>query len=91
MLDRIPWRDCLLVSFAFLFYTVIAVASIFSTAWFVDIDDIPRLHAAALARKSIQNERIFAFAVPFSWNQVLGILRKKFPKREFPADVLMGR
>ena len=40
----------------------------------------------ALASKSIKNERIFAFAAPFTLNQVLGILTTKNPGRDFPAD-----
>ena len=29
---------------------------------------------------------MFGFAEPYDWNQVLGIFRKLYPDREFPAD-----
>jgi hypothetical protein len=31
-------------------------------------------------------ERIFAFSAPFTWNQILGILRKLYPDRAFMQD-----
>lgn len=58
------------------------------TAWFVDVDDTARLHVAALLSKSVNNERIFAFAQPYTWNQVLAIMRAAYPSRAFPEDLL---
>ena len=36
---------------------------------------------------SVVNERIFAFAAPFTWNDVIAALRKVFPEREFDDDI----
>lgn len=35
----------------------------------------------------MQNERILAFAYPFNWNDILAVLRKIYPDREFPKDI----
>jgi nucleoside-diphosphate-sugar epimerase len=35
--------------------------------WFVDVQDVGRLHVAALTNPDVNNERIFAFAEPFNW------------------------
>jgi hypothetical protein len=56
-------------------------------AWYVDVDDTARVHVAALLSKSVNNERIFAFARPYSWNQVLAIMRMIYPTRKFPGDI----
>ena len=44
------------------------------------------LHAAALLDEGINGERIYAFAKEFNWTDILSILRKLRPAREFPAD-----
>ena len=56
------------------------------TEYFVDVRDNARLHVAALTDADIHNERIFAFAEPFNWNDILRILRKLRPNHEFPPD-----
>ena len=58
-----------------------------SIAWYVDVNDTARLHVAALLSKAIQNERIFAFAAPYTWNEILAVMRKAYPSREFPDDI----
>ena len=53
----------------------------------MDVDDTARIHVAALLSKAVQNERIFAFAEPYTWNEVLAILRRVYPSRKFPDDI----
>jgi hypothetical protein len=53
----------------------------------VDVIDTARIHVAALLCKSISNERIFAFAEPFTWNDVLAVLRKLHPSKKFADDI----
>ncbi|KAI4162407.1 MAG: hypothetical protein LQ342_003973 [Letrouitia transgressa] len=55
--------------------------------YFVDVRDNARLHVAALTDPAIQNERVFAFAEPFNWNDVLHILRKLRPNHKFSPDM----
>lgn len=49
--------------------------------------DVGRLHVAALLSESVKDERIYAAAAPFSWNQVLAILRKLYPSKEIADDI----
>jgi hypothetical protein len=37
---------------------------------------------------SVKNERIFAFAKPYTWNEILSIMRKAYPSRSFPEDLV---
>ena len=54
--------------------------------YFVDVRDTAQLHVAALVDPSCNGQRIFAFAEPYSWNQVLGIFRKQNPEGKFSED-----
>lgn len=54
--------------------------------YYVDTQDVGRLHAAALTQPGMKGERIFGFAEPWSWNDVLHIFREKFPGHEFVED-----
>ncbi|CAG8019496.1 unnamed protein product [Penicillium olsonii] len=47
--------------------------------WYVNVTDVARLHVAALLSPSIRMERVFAFAAPQNWTDVLEILRKLHP------------
>ena len=53
----------------------------------VNVKDTARLHVAALVDPETKNERLLAFAEPFNWNDLLEILRKLFPKKDFPANI----
>jgi hypothetical protein len=55
--------------------------------WYVNVDDTARIHVAALLCKSINNERIFAYAEPFTWNDILAVLRKLYPSKKFEDDI----
>ncbi|KAL1885951.1 hypothetical protein Plec18167_001452 [Paecilomyces lecythidis] len=52
--------------------------------WFVDVEDTARLHVIALLDPAVKSERLFAFAAPMNWTDVIGILRKLRPYRQFP-------
>ncbi|KAK5170972.1 uncharacterized protein LTR77_004116 [Saxophila tyrrhenica] len=58
--------------------------------YFVDVRDTARLHVIAMIDPACNGERIFAFAAPFTWNDILAVLRKQNPGREFPADMEGG-
>lgn len=64
---------------------LIAVLFIFDTEYYVDVRDTARLHVAALTNPDVKSERIFAYAAPFNWVDLLTILRKAFPDRNIPA------
>jgi nucleoside-diphosphate-sugar epimerase len=54
--------------------------------WQVDVEDIAKLHLAALTMNDVQNERLFGFAHRFNYNNFLQAFRALAPKREFAAD-----
>ena len=56
------------------------------TEYFVDIQDVARLHVAALIHPSVASERIFAYTTPFNWNNILAAFRKLFPHQTFRDD-----
>lgn len=53
----------------------------------VDVRDVGRLHVAALINPTVKSERIFAYSSPFNWNDVLEILRKVYPERQWPENI----
>ena len=50
--------------------------------WFIDVHDCARVHVAALLDPKVQNERLFAFAEPFNWTDILSALAKLRPGNE---------
>ncbi|GLA19226.1 hypothetical protein AnigIFM62618_006895 [Aspergillus niger] len=56
-------------------------------AYCVDAEDVALLHVAGLTLPDVNNERIFAFGNPFTWNEVISIFRNAFPDREFPSEL----
>ncbi|KAK6371656.1 uncharacterized protein PV06_01323 [Exophiala oligosperma] len=50
-------------------------------AFFTDVQDSARLMVAAVASKSIKNERIFAYHVNRTWNDLRSKVRELFPDR----------
>src|SRR5437763_255698 len=74
----IPRRKCLL--FCFYFFSIsVSWILIFVSEWCVDVEDTARLHVIALLDPDVQSERIFAAARPFTWTEVLHILRTLRP------------
>ncbi|KAH7308568.1 putative aldehyde reductase 2 [Stachybotrys elegans] len=53
----------------------------FDLAYFTDVQDSARLLVAALALESIKNERIFAYYVNRSWNDMRHKVKELFPDR----------
>jgi len=70
-----------------LFRGDMAGTSLVPPQWFVNVKDAARLHISGLINPSVENERIYAFAAPFNWNDVLAILRELYPDRKFPEDI----
>lgn len=58
----------------------------FPSQWFVDVRDTARLHVIGLIDPSCANERLFAFAETYTWNQIFAIMRKQFPDRKIQDD-----
>ncbi|KAJ7663854.1 NAD-P-binding protein [Mycena polygramma] len=56
-------------------------------SWYINVVDTTRLHGAALIDPSCNGKRIFAFGATYNWNDVLAVLRKQNPGREFIEDV----
>lgn len=62
----------------------------FLSEYFVDVQDVGRLHVAAVLLGKVRSERIFAFAARYNWDAVLGILRELEPRRTFPDNFSGG-
>lgn len=80
-------RHCLQVCIYPCFSSLHFIANHDQIAWFVDVADTARLHVAALALYSVSNERIFAFAEPYTWNEILAIMREVYPTRKIAEDI----
>lgn len=52
----------------------------------IDVQDAGLLHVAAAILPDVKSERIFGFAEPFCWDDVLEILRKQCPNRTFQEN-----
>ncbi|KAF9873928.1 aldehyde reductase [Colletotrichum karsti] len=50
---------------------------------FIDVQDDGLLHVAAAVLPDVKQERIFGFAQPFNYDQILDILREQNPGRTF--------
>ncbi|OJJ57351.1 hypothetical protein ASPSYDRAFT_154282 [Aspergillus sydowii CBS 593.65] len=58
-------------------------------AYCVDTQDVALLHLAGLTHPDVENERLFAFGTPFTWNEVICTLQRAFPDRQLPATLNM--
>jgi hypothetical protein len=58
----------------------------FLQEYFVDVEDVAILHLIALINPDVKSERVFAYAEPWNWNQMLAIFRKNFPDKKFHDD-----
>ncbi|ORY10391.1 dihydroflavonol-4-reductase [Clohesyomyces aquaticus] len=63
------------------------VTKLLSPQWYIDTVDDALIHIAALIYSDVESERLFGFAEPFNWNQILAIYRKLYPERKFRDDV----
>jgi hypothetical protein len=64
-----------------------ALAKIVVPQWFISPIDSALLHVSALIHDSVKSERLFGFAEPWNFNQVLTVFRKLYPERKFPGDI----
>lgn len=55
--------------------------------YYVNVQDTARIHVAALLYSDIESERLFAWAAPFNWNDMLEIFRKLYPDKDFMDDI----
>lgn len=53
---------------------------------FVNVKDVAILHVATILDKDTKEERIQAWGGPFTWNDVLAILRRLHPSQTFVDD-----
>jgi nucleoside-diphosphate-sugar epimerase len=60
-----------------------------STVYYVHVQDVARLHVAALIHPDTKNERIFAFAASYSINEFFDIFAKAVPGYK-PHEKLSG-
>lgn len=58
----------------------------FPPQWWISVVDIARVHVAALFSPQVSNERLFAFAAPFNWTDVIGVLRELRPENKMIPD-----
>lgn len=55
--------------------------------YYINVQDDALVHVAALIYPDVQNERLFAFAHPYSWNDILDALRRLYPQQKFIDDI----
>lgn len=55
--------------------------------YYINVQDNARVHVAALIYSDVNDERLFSFAHPYSWNDILAIFRKLYPERKFIDDI----
>ncbi|KAH7321482.1 hypothetical protein BKA65DRAFT_512273 [Rhexocercosporidium sp. MPI-PUGE-AT-0058] len=53
----------------------------------IDKIDCARLHVGALLDPSVENQRLFGYAEPYTWNEILGVFRSMYPDRKFMDDL----
>lgn len=56
--------------------------AILPSQWFVNVEDTALLHLAALTMDEVKTERLFAFSSPYSWKDILSILRRHYPEQD---------
>ena len=55
--------------------------------WYVHPVDCALVHVSALVYSDVDSERLFAFAEPWSYNQMMDIWRKLYPERKFLENI----
>ncbi|KIY00479.1 uncharacterized protein Z520_04164 [Fonsecaea multimorphosa CBS 102226] len=58
------------------------VLNVLPPQWYVDVRDDARVHVAALLDPKVENERLFAFAGPYNWTDVINILTNLRPDND---------
>ncbi|CZT46219.1 uncharacterized protein RSE6_06620 [Rhynchosporium secalis] len=54
----------------------------------IDTIDCARLHLSALLDTTVENQRLFGYAEPYTWNEILAIFRRLYPDRNFMDDLV---
>lgn len=54
--------------------------------YYVNVQDNARVHVAALICPDVKNERLFSFAHPYNWNDILAVFRELYPQHKFIND-----
>lgn len=52
----------------------------------IDAKDTALLHIAGLVKPDVQGERLFGYAWPKRWTDVIPILQKMYPEHKFPGE-----
>jgi nucleoside-diphosphate-sugar epimerase len=55
--------------------------------YYINVQDNARVHVAALIYDDVKGERLFAFAYPYTWNDILAVFRKLYPNKTFIEDI----
>ncbi|KAI1313539.1 hypothetical protein F5Y03DRAFT_336937 [Xylaria venustula] len=67
-------------------------AAVFPPQHMINVVDDAKIHIAAAVDGTLANERIFAFAYPYNWNDVLDVFRELWPDKTFlENDPKLGR
>lgn len=54
---------------------------------YVSVEDTARLHVGPVLFDDVPSQRLFAWAEPFNWNDMLKVMRELRPKHEFQVDI----
>lgn len=52
----------------------------------MDVRDTARLHLVGLINPDVKNERIFAFAAPFTWHEIFDAVKAADPNHPLSSD-----
>lgn len=63
------------------------VDEFFPPQYIVNVTDDARVHVAALIDRTVKDERLFAFAYPFNWNDILEAIRVVRPNAKVIPNV----
>jgi len=55
--------------------------------YYVNVQNTARVHVGALIFPDVSGERLFDFAYPFNWNDLLAEFRKLYPNHHFMNDI----
>ncbi|KAF2006825.1 NAD(P)-binding protein [Amniculicola lignicola CBS 123094] len=64
-----------------------AIAEAIKPQYFISLTDTALLHISALIHSDVHHERLFGFAQPYTFNDLLAIYRKLFPGKKFEEDI----
>jgi hypothetical protein len=63
------------------------LTEIVAPQWYISPVDSALLHVSALIYSDVSSERLFGFAEPWNFNEMLAVYRRLYPERSFPEDV----